>query len=295
MQSLATLESRFKRPGRVEFSMEPWGYPLLSVRNRAASATLSLYGGHLMSYVRAGEEDILWLSKAVSIEGGKSIRGGIPVCWPWFGQHPSNASMPVHGLARVREWRLEDVSELDDDSSEILLRLPGGSLESPPFPFSLKLRVSIGKELRVALETGNEGEEEANFTAGLHSYFKVGDISRVSIEGLSGVRYWDKSMDSYCVQEGTLAFKGKVDRIYREISECEVVDPVLGRRFKVAAEGGRSMVVWNPGEGVERMFPGFVAEDYLTMLCVEAASPSFEPVKLEPGFSHVLATRISPL
>jgi len=288
MQSVEELKSRFEIPGRVEISMEPWNSPLLFVRNRAASAKISLYGGHLMSYAPKGGEDFLWLSKALSIERGKSIRGGVPVCWPWFGPHPSDSSMPVHGLARVRAWRLEGVSEPDEERTEIVLSLRRSAIENPPFPFSLRLLVSVGRALRVSLETRNEGKAEASFTAGLHTYFRVGDVSRASVEGLSGAAYWDKASDSDAVQRGPVSFKGKVDRIYHEVSTCELVDPSLKRRVEMASEGGRSIVVWNPGEGIDRQFPGFHPDDYKSFVCVEAANSVFDPVRLAPGDARSL-------
>jgi len=296
-EQIAHLNKHFGKAGRVDFSLSDGLYPVVNINNDSAYAAIALYGAHVMTYGRHGEKPVLWLSRAAKIEAGKSIRGGIPVCWPWFGPHPQDPQLPIHGLARISPWQLESVFEPACDVTELVFVLTEKDIPSDfqLQTFQLRLHVAIEKTLHVTLESINTGNTAMTITAGLHTYFNIGDINQVKIHGLDGCRYWNKAAEREEIQSGDIVFNGKVDRIYHDVTAAEIHDLVLHRTIRVEVAGGHSIVVWNPGPGVEKAFPGFAAGDEKTMVCVEAANPAPDMIILQPGTSHRLGTTIHVL
>ena len=288
---IAKLKGSVKCAG-VSFK-ELDGHAVLCVCNSASEATVSLYGGHVMGWTPHGAQPVLWLSPAAKIEEGKSIRGGVPVCWPWFGPNPADSSSPVHGFARLSQWDFETAVSPSPAQTDISLIATGKSVPAnfTSLEFKLRLRISVGADLSISLEVENNRAKELPFSAGLHTYFRVGDIGRVSVKGLEGASYFDKSDGQLKLQEDSILFNGKVDRIYQDVVSAHIVDNVFRRNILVENEGASSIVVWNPGEGIERQFPGFAKGDERNFVCVEAAQP--ELVRLPPGERRVLKTQIS--
>lgn len=281
------------RSGALSFSKLN-GHVVATVRNAAADLSVSLYGGHVMSWKPRGHDDVLWLSPAVTIEAGKSIRGGVPVCWPWFGPHPADAGAPMHGFARITTWELESASAPAPDCTKLTLRLSKSAVArqfNPP-SFELKLRISVGRELTISLESGNRGNADLVFSGCLHSYFRTGDIAQTLVHGLEGAAYFDKT-DGLEKTHGRepLAFPAKVDRIYHAVGAAHVEDRRLGRTLRIENEGAADLVVWNPGPGVETQFPGFAAGDERHFVCVEPAQT--KAVTLKRGERRTLSTRIT--
>jgi len=271
--SVKELNAKWSRGG-LSF-VERDGQPVAIVENQASALSISLYGGHILSWRPKGCDDVLWLSPATRIEEGKSMRGGVPVCWPWFGPCPFDAKAPMHGLARISFWRMESFAEASAEVSEITLGLNERSLPQQfKFQaFTLRLKVSVGKTLSFSLVTENSGSEPLSFSAGLHSYFKSGDIGKASVEGLDGFEYLDKVDSQEKRQAGIVRFTEKVDRIYRKAQSARLVDGALKRSVSVDNPDANAMVVWNPGEGVELQFPGFAKGDDRHFVCIEAAQP----------------------
>jgi glucose-6-phosphate 1-epimerase len=162
------------------------GFRYLEISNSRAWARIALQGAHLFHYERPGKEPLLWLSRASLFAEGRAIRGGVPVCWPWFGRHPDNPDLPQHGFARTSLWRLVEVDESDPDLSVVTLELQdcAQTLELWPHHFILRLRIGVGRSLELALTTMNRDRESCTITSALHSYFTVSDIDNVEIRGL---------------------------------------------------------------------------------------------------------------
>lgn len=267
------------------------GLPMLAVDNPQASALISLYGGQVLSYRPASGEELLFLSPQAEYRPGKAIRGGIPVCWPWFGPDPDGLDRPAHGFARTSLWRLT-AARTDDQGTEITLTLPADDDTRALWPqaFSLTLVIRVGAQLQLSLTTCNLDARPFTISQALHSYLAVGDVARVGLSGLTGTRYLDKLDEGRCHHQQTaLQVNGPVDRIYQAAPGLTLDDPVLGRRIQIRPDGSGSTVVWNPWiDGAARL-SDLGDRDYQRMLCVEAANVAADSRTLTPGACHRLA------
>jgi glucose-6-phosphate 1-epimerase len=247
-----------------------------------ASAELSLYGGQLLSWRPAGGEEWLFLSRSARFRRGEGIRGGIPVMFPQFADR---GPLPKHGFARTEMWRRADDGA---DASRATLELADSSATRQPWPhaFRLQLHVELGAhDVNVTLAVENTGDAPFTFTCALHGYFRIGDVRRAGVEGLQGAAYLDKTEDmaERRQEDARLAVSGLVDRIYGDApGTVSLVDDVGARELRVRNRGFRDVVVWNPWQELADELPDMDDDEYLRMLCVEAAQV-LEPLTLEPG------------
>jgi glucose-6-phosphate 1-epimerase len=280
----------------LELGEAPGGLPLVGVHNDHARARICLYGGQVLSYLPTGEsEDLLFLSRQAWFQEGKAIKGGIPVCWPWFGPDPEGAGRPAHGLARTRLWRLADGALQEDGSTwvRLELELDEAARAAWPQPLDLSLEVTVGPVLTLALTTRNRGAEPVTVTQGLHTYFRVGDVTRAAVHGLDGRRYIDK-LDGGAekTQDGPVTISGEVDRIYTGVEGHLVLeDPALGRSVRIASGGSASAVVWNPWVETARAMADLGDEDYRELLCVETTNAGPDAVEVPADGEHCLMAR----
>ncbi|WP_440138113.1 lytic murein transglycosylase [Stenotrophomonas maltophilia] len=260
-----------------------------------ATAAISVFGGQLLSFVPKGQPDVMWLSpKRAALP--TPIRGGSPVCWPYFGRQGQGNDVPAHGFVRTLPWELQQARRLDDGSIELTMAPP--ALENLGLRLSMVVRV--GRELRQQLVTENTGKMPASITQALHNYFRVGDAGRVEVDGVDGLDYLDKFED-YAQprrQQGPWSLRdprdpGRSDRIYTNAGGRYVLrDPVLKRRIEIRTEGSRSLVAWNPGaEGAAKMAD--VGEGWRDYVCLEAANAGPDVVTIAPGRRHVLLQILS--
>lgn len=273
------------------------GFPALLIRTPHATAALSLHGGQLLSFVPRGFDDLLWLSPTSTRPPG-AIRGGVPVCWPYFGRQGQADAVPQHGFARTSPWTLDGTET--DASGGITLQL------NLPTPDASGLRLTqtlrIDEHLRQSLTTENTGEATASYTQALHTYLRVGDARRVQVTGLDGLRYADKYDGGKHLQSGDWTLQdprdpGRSDRIYHGTGDrFELHDPVLQRRITLQTSGSRSLVVWNPGESGITAIADAPAQAWPEFVCLEAANAGEDVVALAPGQRHTLqqTLRVSP-
>lgn len=264
---------------------------LLDINNAHGSATLSLFGGQVLSFVPAQDgRERLYLSKLARVDGSKSIRGGIPVCWPWFGAHKTATGVPAHGFARTRQWQL---LESGDDAAGTWLLLQATDTAGAGFAgeAQLQLHIRVGSTLQVELRTTNTGTTPFPLSAALHTYFAVQDIRRTELRGLSG-RYSDKTRDwEHFDTPLPYYFSEETDRIHLHAAPALDIVEAGEARTHIASNGHDSIVVWNPWSECARNFPDMEAQDYTRMLCVETAlTQGFE---LQPQQSHSLVQSIS--
>ncbi|MDD5729467.1 MAG: D-hexose-6-phosphate mutarotase [Victivallales bacterium] len=294
---IMNLTRQFSNRGNIYFELTKDKYPIIKVRNDSATASIALYGAQLMSYIPSGEKPVLWLKASDEFIKGQAVQGGIPVCWPWFGTCQKNAEMPLHGFVRTVLWQLDDVIETDRKKTELVFSLSNKLNKALPqfHDFRLELRITIGSELKVKLESFNTGTDSFLYTEGLHSFFNIGDIAKVRIKGVDAHDCFNKESGNEERQCGDLTFNGLTTRIFHRISHALIHDPVLKREIEVKVSGGNSIVVWNPGQETGRRFPMFIPGDERTLLCVEAANPAGCDIRLHPGESHFLATEIKIL
>lgn len=295
-QTLETLTAQFGRPGRLAFSASPSGLIAAEITNEACRGRVFLQGGHVTDYQPAGQEPLLWMSSASLYQPGQAIRGGIPVCWPWFGNHPTDPAQPAHGFARTTLWEL--MAAEDNINGETVLTLVLSDNQQHhviwPYSFRLTLTISFGASLRLLLTMKNCSSSAVNISCALHSYFRVVDWETCLIHGLAGVDYLDKGEGfARKTQAGILALKQETDRIYLlPDAVCRIESPESGRNILIRQQGSTATVLWNPGPIKAAAMADMSGEEYREMICVESAiAPQF-PVILQPGATHVLGTEI---
>ncbi len=301
MGKIDELRIRFGLAGELRFQSLRGDFVIVEVRNRHAEARIALQGAQVLHWQPAGAQPVIWLSDEAQLAHGKSIRGGVPVCWPWFGPHASDASLPAHGYARTTLWAPVQAESLADGSTELVFEIEPRPEHRSIWPYEARVRnrVRVGESLRVELITINESSAPLPLSQALHTYFRVGDIESVEVRGLDGCDYFDKvGAGGRKRQVGPVTIADEVDRIYLDTGpKCQIRDPILGRRIHIACEGSRSTVVWNPWQAKADRMGDLGKDGFRRMLCVETANAAEDARVVAPGEQHRLAAeyRLMPL
>lgn len=270
-----------------------------------AELLIAQQGAQILSYQRVGEPPLLWLSESAILRQGKSVRAGVPVCWPWFGNLQRNPSSvqamytgneaPAHGLARTRDWQLLG-AEQHADALRVTFELPQarGQLPGWAHDVALTLTVELGDALTLTLTSRNQGQHPVTISQALHSYFAVSDVRQVQVEGVEGLGYIETLADwEQRQQQGALTFCGETDRIYLDTpQQLSIVDPHWGRRITLASSGSASAVIWNPWTERARELADMADDGWQGMLCIETANVWDDVVELQGGDSHSLGLTI---
>lgn len=278
------------------------------VRHRNQTLVITEQGAQVLSYQRDGEPPLIWLSEDAAYHNGQGVRGGVPVCWPWFGgldfnpieirQQYTLAQPPAHGLVRQQPWSLTH-SEQDDEQITLTFALsPHADQQSLP-TVTPTLTVRLDDGLSLSLHNHNHGDEPVWISQALHSYFAVSDCRKVEIHGLDSCPYVD-ALDNWQRhrQEGPLTFHGETDRLYLQLPDILYIDdPAWQRRLTLSACGSRSAVVWNPWIDKSRRLSQFAADAWQQMLCIETARVLDNALLLGPDEHHEMSVRFvtSPL
>lgn len=276
--------------GQLHFLHGEGGMPFIQVDNSYASALLSVYAGQVLAFrPHHTAHDLLFVSQKAYYQPGKAIKGGIPVCWPWFGADPEGLGRPAHGFVRNRWWEVMSTSTTVTGETQITL----GMVDTPetraiwPHAFRLALEITVGQALHVTLTTRNTGDRVFTLTQALHTYLAVGDITQVQVEGLEGTPYLDKSATGGGVllqQQGPVIIQDEVDRIYtRAPAILRLDDPALQRSITLASRNSHTAVVWNPGPRITASMADLEDDDYQRFLCVETANAADETIRVTPG------------
>jgi len=289
----------FSQLSEYEIENELWfveiehGFTYIEINNNKAHATISTYSGQVLSYRPKDQpHDLLFVSDKAYYEKGKAIKGGIPVCWPWFGPDPEDQGRPAHGFVRNRQWDVTASESLADGSTRVVLSLVDTDETRGiwPHPFRLDIEITVGDSLIVALVTHNTGDGRITISQALHSYFQVGDISKVRVLGLDGTDYLDK-VDGAArkTQTGPVTIEGEVDRIYTGVTGEQVIDDEsLGRKIHITSRGCSTAVVWNPWSKIAASMGDLGDDDYRKMICVETANAGPETVEIAAGGEYRL-------
>jgi glucose-6-phosphate 1-epimerase len=280
------------------------GLERLVMATSQAHAEIYLHGAHLTmwrpSVPDGGDKSVLWLSERSNFVAGRPIRGGVPICFPWFGQKAvaEGATAPMHGFARNLGWKLSAATCSPAGEAHVEMRLAsrGATREWWPHDFEALFQVGIGRSLAMALIVRNTGNDDFTIEEALHTYFTVGDVRKIRITGLERVGYFDKTHDREAAAPSgaAITFTEETDRLYAG-TEGNVVlhDPVLGRRITVAKSGSKTTVVWNPWIAKAKAMPDFGDDEWPGMVCIESANVAPHAVKLQPGQTHRLGTVLS--
>ena len=286
------LNQRFAIPGVVALVAGNGGLTKLRITGPAASAELYLYGAQITAWQPVGATEVLFLSELSRWDPGKAIRGGIPVCFPWFRSKADNSKAPAHGFARTRAWELVSVEQASDGVAVTLtLTDDAGTRTWWPYPFRLSYRIVVGAALRLELTTTNVGDQTFQMEQALHSYYRVGSVFAVRVSGLDGVSYLDNTNgNSHHVQHGDVMLSRATDNAYLATeSSVTLVDDQLRRSIRLRKQGSTTTVVWNPWQHGAQALADLGDAEWQTMACVEASNVLAGAVKLAAGATHILS------
>ncbi|MBI3856884.1 MAG: D-hexose-6-phosphate mutarotase [Planctomycetes bacterium] len=294
--SISDLQKRFGVPGVVQVDEGRGGLPRLTLTSDLASAEIYLHGAHLTRFQPRGAKPLLFMSDESLFDPAKPIRGGVPVIFPWFGPKAGPPEAPMHGFARIRAWTLDSCALQADGSARVAFTLQSDDATRSLWPhsFGLRLNFTLGRSLGLEMEVRCDGPS-FSFEEAFHTYLLVGDVRRVSVEGLQNAEYIDK-VDAFkrkTQPPEAVRIAGETDRVYLNTrSSCVVRDPVLERTLKVEKENSGTTVIWNPWINKARAMPDFGDDEWPQMLCVETANAGDGAVRLEGGQTHRMRAQL---
>ena len=273
----------------------PGGFQLVKVESPVAEGEMYFHGGQVMAWKPSGAEEVLFVSRQARWEPGRPIRGGAPICFPWFGPHPSDPQGPAHGCVRIRAWQLDSITETE---GVVTVSMSTSSDDDTrrwwPSSFRLEHRATFGSTLTLELAVTNIGLVPFSFEEALHTYYRVGRIDDVRIRGFEGTRYLD-AIDAWREkpQEGEIVFTSETDRIYLDTVKPITIDDGAIRRVRVTARRSHATVVWNPWMGKARALADLDDEEWPHFVCVETCNVSPRAVELGAGEQHVMRVTVA--
>lgn len=298
---LAALNEQFAIPGVLSLA-ENNGLTFARITTPSCIAEFYLHGAHLTQWQPTGRQPVLFLSERSHFAADKAIRGGVPLCFPWFGARtPTPASMrtdgPTHGFARTQPWKLSFAALSGDDLHLTLTLAPNDVSRSLGFDhFRAALELRLGRELRMRLTTVNDGAAPQQFGEALHTYFHVGDVTKISVSGLQGAEYLDKT-EGFArkrQEQPEITFAAETDRLYFDTTSTVTIDdPVLHRRIRIAKENSNSTIVWNPWENSAAKLDDMAPGAWQGMVCVETANAGPNSFTLAPNEAHTMEAHIT--
>ena len=296
-RTIDSLNQEYRISDYLVFKEGSNGLIFAQVKNESASAQIFLHGAHVTSFIPNDQEPVLFLSALSQFESGKAIRGGIPISWPWFADHPTDSSKPAHGFARTSLWEVRGTKSVSKNETQITLGLRDNEETRKiwDYSFDLQIVINIGKELNSELTMTNCGKEDYAITSAFHSYYNVGDVNDIAIHGLEGKNYINK-VDNFTkeTQDGPVKITDETDRIYLDtISDCVILDPSLSRKIRIRKSGSNSTVVWNPWMEKAKRMKDLGNQDCLNFVCVETTNAGTDLITLFPNQQHKLRMNVS--
>ena len=299
MTDPAVLNNQFAIPNLATFDAGKGGLTRLTITSPAATAEVYLHGAHVTRFDPKNQPPVLFMSALSHFQPGKPIRGGIPICFPWFGPKAADPKAPAHGFARLMEWNVDSVTAVKNGASVVLSLASDAQTKALwPADFSAKYTVTVTDQLTLALAVTNTGTTPAKFEEALHTYLSIGGIETLSIEGLAGTTYIDKANGSPRLPQNDplVRFTAETDRIYLDTqSTCTVRDPALGRQIRIAKTGSNTTVIWNPWIAKAKAMPDFGDAEWPAMVCVETCNVVDHAITLTPGATHTITATIATL
>jgi glucose-6-phosphate 1-epimerase len=302
-QQMQALYSRFDDIDEVKIELHK-NLLAINIHNRAAEATVFLQGAQLTQYQPHKEPPVIWLSPDCDYKVGSPLRGGIPICWPWFGaldknpesiqQQVSSSVEQAHGFVRVLEWDIDFIKAISLDETELQMSLALDASERWPFSCKLVLKFTIGARLTVCFEVHNNDSKAFVFTSALHSYFAISDINKTKISGLDSKPFIDALNDwEVFTQHGDITIDCEIDRIYETSGgDVQIVDSQWQRQISIVSNSSASVVVWNPWVEKSKRLSQFSDSNFKQMLCVESANIGGDSVALQPGDWHIQVVEV---
>jgi glucose-6-phosphate 1-epimerase len=273
------------------------GMPILEIIGPTGGAAIHLQGAHLTHWQPTGAEPVLFVSGKSHFAPGKAIRGGVPVCFPWFANRAGHPESPAHGFVRASDWKVASVTSNPDESVTVHFEFTDSEFTRGlwPHPFRVDYRITAGAKLEMSFEVENTGSQPFSYEAALHTYFRVSDASKVEITGLEGTEYIDKVDNSSRkrLDPAPLRFTGETDRVFvNTTTTTRLVDPRLNRTIVVEKSGSSTTVVWNPWIAKAKAMADFGDDEWPCMACIETANSGENSITLQPGQKHTMVARI---
>jgi len=292
------LDRRFGIPRVARICEGHGGLPKIQITGSRAEGEMYLHGAQVTSWKPAGNSEVLFLSTKSRWQEGQAIRGGIPICFPWFRSKVDDPKAPAHGFARTRSWKLESIVQ---EERGVLVSM---SLESDeqtrrwwPGEFHLAYRVVLGPELILELVCTNTDKTDLRFEEALHTYNRVADVANVRLEGLDAVQYLDNTdANKMHVQWGDVKIASATDNAFVDTqNDVDLLDPELRRRVRLKKSNSLTTVVWNPWLEAAARMKDLGDGEWTQFLCVEASNILTASVSLAPGAEHKMTAVLSAL
>ena len=290
-----SLASQFTAHG-VSFSMQDQ-LMMIKVENDYASATITTHGGSVLSYTPKGGQDLLWVSPAAVYDGKKPVRGGIPICWPWFGA-AKQAGLPAHGFVRNQVWHLDSVANLESGVTEVVLTFSPteATLAIWPHQFHLELCIQIGEKLDVSLTTVNKNAYDIEITEAFHTYFKVAEAAGLLISGVASSVEHDtlKSPVKIARRSQSITLTPPMDSVFtNQAADLTIYDYKNDRNIVIEKQGSLSAVVWNPGAEIIKGFADMPESSWTEFVCVEVGNVFENAITVSAGEQHTITMLLS--
>ena len=280
----------------VTFSMQDH-IMLINVENKFASAVITTHGASVLSYTPKDGKDLLWVSPTAIYSGEKPVRGGVPICWPWFGAG-KQAGLPAHGFVRNAVWHLEHVTNMDSGVTEVVLTMDATeeTLKIWPHNFHLELRIEVGQKLAMSLSTTNKNDYDIEITEALHTYFNVSESAGLLVSGVEGATEHNTLIKppavSVCEQAITLT--PPMDSVFTNQTDDLVIHDVAnGRNIKIEKQQAKSAIVWNPGPEIIKGFADVPEQSWTDFVCVEAGNVFENAITIPAGEKHCMRMLLS--
>jgi glucose-6-phosphate 1-epimerase len=271
--------------------------PQVRITAPAASAEIYLHGAQVASWRPAGAEETIFVSNCSYWEEGRAIRGGIPICFPWFRAKADDPQAPAHGFVRTREWRLDSVTEEEGGKVAVVFSIESDESTRRWWPFEFRLvhRVTIGSALGLELMAKNTGSAPMRFEEALHTYFRVAEVQDVRVRGLDQVYFLDNTDGNRRkLQSGDIRLVAATDNAYLDTrGAAELIDPILRRTIRTEKENSSTTVVWNPWYQGAASLSDLGKGEWRQMTCVEASNIISSAITLSPGEEHTLRATLS--
>ncbi len=296
--NIEQLNADYGIANKAKFVEGEGGFPVIEINNEYAKATISLYAGQVLSFQPVNQtQDMMFLSSKAYYTEGKATKGGVPVCWPWFGPDPEDKGRSSHGFVRNRMWEMRELESTQDGSTVVVM----GLVDTPEtrkiwdYAFDMAITITVGSSLTIELITHNTGDKPFSITQALHTYFKIGDISQVQVLHLEDTSYLDKvDGGKNKTQTGAVTFDSECDRIYLDVPSQLVIDDLaLGRKIKITAANSNTAIVWNPGATISANMADLGDLDYQKFVCVETANTANEIIEIAPGDDYNMTANYS--
>ncbi len=292
-------DNDFKIEPQLNITQDENSLEYIEISNDLATAKIALQGGHIISWQpKAQEHPVLWVSSNARYQKGRSIRGGVPICWPWFGAHPTDGTLCPHGFARVIPWQLIMAEPTRRGATRIVLQMTetAEARRQLSYPYLLSMTITVGDTLRIELSTTNKSTHPFLVGEAFHTYFNISDIANVTVTGLQDTLFADKVFDyERRLQRGDITFNGEFDRVYLNTTSDSVIeDTGLNRQIRIGTSRSQSTIVWTPWvDKAEQMTDMGTKDEWRRTVCVETGNALDNAVVISPNKTHTMAVEYS--